>query len=409
MNTKTYPSFRKSQDRIVALDTLRGIALLGILIMNIQSFAMVSAAHTDPSVHMNLAGLNYVVWMLSHVLADSKFMAIFSILFGAGIIVFTQQREAKGQATWRLHYARNLWLFVFGLLHAYFIWYGDILLTYALAGMLIYWVRHLRPLTLTLLGLLVLSVTPLLSIGGFWTAQIAGAEAIDAFLSDVNVPPEVLLAEIEAYQGTWLDTHQQRVMTSLEVHAFAVPFYLFWRAAGLMLIGMALFKWDILSAKRSAPFYNRIILFGVASGLPLCVASALKSSATDWEPAFTMFGWGLLYIYVGSLGLAAAYIGLVMRLVQMQLWPRLQQRLSAVGRMAFTNYILQSVICTFIFYGFGLGLFGAVERSAQILIVFAIWSLQLILSPLWLARYRFGPLEWLWRSLTYWNWLPIRR
>jgi len=118
---------------------------------------------------------------------------------------------------------------------------------------------------------------------------------------------------------------------------------------------------------------------------------------------------GLLYIYVGSLELAAAYIGLVMRLVQMQLWPRLQQRLSAVGRMAFTNYILQSVICTFIFYGFGLGLFGAVERSAQILIVFAIWSLQLILSPLWLARYRFGPLEWLWRSLTYWNWLPIRR
>lgn len=129
--------------RLSSIDTLRGFALLGILVMNIQSFAMISAAYTFPNLHMDISGVNLVIWTLSHVFADLKFMAIFSMLFGAGVILATQRRDQAGRRTWTYHYARTFWLLIFGMIHAYFIWYGDILVTYALCGFVVYWFRNL--------------------------------------------------------------------------------------------------------------------------------------------------------------------------------------------------------------------------------------------------------------------------
>lgn len=394
--------------RIDALDTLRGFALLGILLMNIQSFAMIEAAYFDPSQHMDLTGVNWAVWVIGHMFADLKFMAIFSMLFGAGIVLLTERREAAGLSSAALHYTRNFWLLIFGLLHATLIWYGDILVTYALCAFVVYWVRRFSVRWLLILGLLVLCIPPLLSILSGLSLQQA-PEAIRAEVAAGFVPTEAeAAAEIAAYRGTWMSAFAHRLHTAKAFWSEALPFFLFWRASGLMLIGMALYKAGVLSAQRSAGFYGWMILAGFGLGLPLLTVSVVFNAAVGWDIWYSFFGLGSVYNYVGSLGLAAAYIGLVMRLVQVGAVPRLQARLAAVGRMALTNYIAQSILCTLVFYGFGLGYFGHMERWAQVLVVPAVWALQLWLSPLWLGYFRYGPLEWLWRVLTYVRWQPMR-
>lgn len=395
--------------RITAIDTLRGFALLGILIMNIQGFSMAYAAYSDPSAQMDLSGINWWVWALGHAFADLKFMAIFSMLFGAGILLLTERREAQGGATFGLHYTRNFWLLIFGLIHAYFIWYGDILVTYALAGFLVYWARQLSASWLIALGICALSVAPGLSLLGGWAAQMEGASAVQQLTKGFTTSPAQVTLETWAYLGSWADAHAMRVSTTLGMHAEAIPFYLIWRAGGLMLIGMALYKLGVLTAARSAAFYTWLILIGFAIGLPLVTLSVLRNSAAEWAPIYSQFGTGLLYNYIGSIAIAHAYIGIVMRLALSGKLLAMQTRLASVGRMAFTNYILQSLICTFIFYGFGLGLFGSVERWGQVLVVLAIWALQLLISPIWLRHFRFGPLEWFWRTLTYLKLQPMRR
>ena len=144
--------------RIVALDVLRGFALLGILLMNIQSFAMPDEAYFNPLVYGDMMGLNRWVWILSHVLADQKFMTIFSLLFGAGILLLTERLEARGQRARQIHYRRNMWLLLIGLIHAYFLWSGDILVSYAIAAFVVYWLRNLGPRWLVIIGLLFISV-----------------------------------------------------------------------------------------------------------------------------------------------------------------------------------------------------------------------------------------------------------
>ena len=190
----------------------------------------------------------------------------------------------------------------------------------------------------------------------------------------------------------------------LETTVFLLLFL--WRSGGLMLVGMGLFKLGVLSAKRSSAFYRRMAAAGLALGLPIVILGVVFNTRHDFAFEHSMFQ-GTVFNYVGSLGVFLGYVALVMLAVQKGWLPGLQRRLQAAGRMAFTNYITQSVICTLIFYGHGLGLFEQVDRLSQIAIVLAIWVLQLIWSPWWLARFRFGPLEWLWRSLTYMKFQPM--
>lgn len=394
------------KDRLDSLDVLRGFALLGILVMNIQGFAMVSGAYFDPSLHMDLTGLNWWIWAVSHVFADSKFMALFSLLFGAGIVLTTRRRGEAGKPAWTVFYRRNAWLLVFGQIHAYFIWSGDILVAYAIAGFVVFWMRGLKVLPLTIIGLVFLSIALALSLLGSLTAPL---EMANELATSFSMTAAEISAEIEAFQGNWFQIMAERSAQSFDMQVGSIPFYLFWRAGGLMLIGMALLKADILSAKRSDRFYWIMAVAGLVIGLPLVITSATQLDANGWDPLFAQFGVGLLYNYVGSLGMTAAYIAIVMLMVRSGFLQGLQNRLAAVGRMAFNNYIMHSVLCTLIFYGAGLGFFGSVERWGQVLIVLAIWAIQLILSPLWLSRFRFGPLEWLWRSMTYWRIQPFRK
>jgi len=393
------------QDRIASIDVLRGFALLGILIMNIQSFAMVEAAYFDPSQYGDLTGVNWWVWALSHAFADMKFMALFSMLFGAGIVLVSQARQAEGLPTFTHHYTRNLWLLIFGLIHAYLIWYGDILVTYAVAAFVLYWLRNLRAFWLFFIGALVLSVPLLLNL----SLVFAPAEVRQELALEFATLPEEITAELAAYRGSWTEQFASRVQASAEMHIVALPAFLIWRAGGLMLIGMGLFKVGVLTGRRSSRFYTTFAVVGLCIGLPAVVFSVIHLAKNDYDPMVSQLGMGLMYNYLGSIAMALAYVGFVMRFVQSNWLPGLQRRLAAVGQTAFTNYIMQSVLCSFIFYGVGLGLFGYVERREQILIVIGLWVLQLLLAPFWLAKYRFGPLEWLWRSLIYWRLQPMQR
>ena len=396
-----------SSQRIVAIDVLRGFALLGILIMNIQGFSMPWAAYFNPTVYGDLTGANRWVWIISHVFADQKFMTIFSLLFGAGIVLLAQRLDQRGQSAWKIHYRRTFWLLVFGLVHAYLLWSGDILVLYALCALVVYWFRRLRPSWLTLIGLFGLIVPSALIWAAGATLDNWPPEIYAEMAADWQPASTAVQAELDAYRGSWLAQMETRIPQSLEMHTFALLFWGFWRAGGLMLIGMALFKWGILTAERSARFYMVMVLIGLIVGLSGASYGVIQNFAHNWEMTFSRFGPGYQFNYWGSLFVSGGYIGLVMMWSRWGGLARLQTALAAVGRMALSNYLLHTLIATMLFYGHGLGLFGSVERVGQILIVFAIWAIQLIWSPIWLRYFRFGPAEWLWRSLTYWKWQPM--
>lgn len=406
---QSLPRPTQGKNRIAALDVLRGFAFLGIFVMNVQGMAMVRDAYFMPSAHMDLTGINWAIWVAGHMFADMKFMALFSMLFGAEIIVMADERAAKGLPTTKFRYTRNAWLLVFGLIHAYFIWAGDILVTYALCAFVVFWFRNLSAVKLLAFGagLLAIGVTVCLLAG--YSVQCAPPDVTEEVRASMISTVAGKTAEVAAYIGSWNDAHAVRVADAFSLQTEGFAFFLFWRAGGLMLIGMGLFKMGVLSTSRTPAFYTKMILIGFGLGLPLVYVGVTQNAARNGDPLYSMIGPGMLFNYFGSLFIAAAYIGLIMRVVQSGVLSSLQARLAAVGRMAFTNYIAQSVIGTFIFYGFGLGLFGSVERWGQVLIVLAVWAFQLWLSPLWLRHYRFGPLEWLWRSLTYMKWQSMRR
>ena len=157
-STKTLISPVTGAERIISLDILRGVAVLGILLMNIQSFSMIGAAYINPTAYGDLTSINRMVWILSHLLANSKFMSIFSLLFGAGVILFTERAIEKGRKASAFHYRRMMWLLIFGFIHAYLIWYGDILVAYSLCAFLVYLFRNKKPSTLLTLGLVIFFV-----------------------------------------------------------------------------------------------------------------------------------------------------------------------------------------------------------------------------------------------------------
>lgn len=387
-------------ERLGSLDVLRGFALLGILVMNIQAFAMPGAAYLNPTVWGDLTGTNYTVWLLSHLLADQKMMTIFSVLFGAGIVLFTDRVAARGDSPTRLHYRRTLWLLVFGVAHAYLLWYGDILFLYAVCALVVFWFRGLAPGRLIALGVCVLSVSSVLFLLFGWSMPAWPPEQRAEFLEGTWQPSVTTLAlELEAYRSGWLGQMAHRVPGSFEFQTFYLLIWGFWRASGLMLVGMGLYKLGVLSAKAPARLYTSFVLAALLVGLPLVAFGVQWNFANDWGPE--SFFHGMQFNYWGSLLVSLGWIGAVMLVCQGGYVPWLTRRLGAVGRMAFTNYLLQTLICTTIFYGHGLGWFGNLERTGQAAVVAGVWAFQLIASPLWLRAFGSGPFERLWRALTY--------
>lgn len=394
-------------ERIDSLDVLRGFALLGILVMNIMSFSMPFSAYFNPTSFGDLTGANYWVWFFSHLLFDQKFMTIFSMLFGAGIIIFTARAAERGRSPAAMHYRRTFWLLVIGAIHAYLLWYGDILVLYAMCALIIYPARKLSPKALLAIGLTLLVIGSGISLMAGFSMPHWPPDAIAEMTRDWKPSPEQLNEEITAYTGPWTGQLSHRAPLALEFQTFVFFVWGFWRAAGLMLMGMALYKWGVFNATCSRKFYRKLAAAALV-GLPLVFTGVRMNEASQWDMYFSFFK-GVQFNYWGSVLVSTAYIGLLMLFCQSAGGGWLKGSLRAVGQMAFTNYLMHTLICIMVFYGPGLGLFGQVDRLGQIGAVFVIWIAQLIYSPIWLRHFRFGPFEWLWRSLTYWQLQPMRR
>lgn len=400
MPNKISTKLTTNKPRIESLDVIRGFAILGILLMNIQIFSMVGQAYINPMAYGNMTGLNKWIWIGSHVVADQKFMSIFSMLFGASIIMITQGAEDKTGHSAGIHYKRNFWLLVIGLAHSYLLWYGDILTPYAICAFLLYFFRKLSVKKLLITGIIVFSVGSIIYLLLGLSLLQAPAQVVSKLTNSWLPSQKVVQAEVNAYLGNFIEQTTQRTKTSNMMHSTVFLTFYLWRISGLMLIGMALFKSGFLSGQLSTRFYRKILIIAGTSGLFLVVYGVFKNFAANWTLLYSMF-LGSQFNYWGSLLMAFAYISAIILLVQSGKLKPVTQRFAAIGRMALSNYLSQTLICTFIFYGFGLGLFGQVNRSGQLLIVLGVWALQLIVSPLWLKYFRFGIFEWLWRSATY--------
>jgi len=396
-----------ASERIASLDVLRGFAVLGILVMNIQMFSMIGAAYMNPTAYGNLEGANFLIYYLSHLFADQKFMTIFSMLFGAGIVLMWQRAEAVGRKSTGLHYRRMFWLMVFGLMHAYLLWNGDILFFYGFMGLFVYWFRKLRPTPLLVVGSILLAVAPALFLLAGYTIPYWPEENVHEMETQFWSPPaETVAAEVANYQGGWREQMRSRVPAALGMHTGALIFWVFWRVGGLMLIGMAFFKLGIFSAARSRRFYVTCIVLALAIGLPIIMYGIHRNFAADWDMSRLFFG--SIYNYWGSLFVGMGWVSVIMLACLSDGLQRTKQALGSVGRMALTNYLLHTIICTTIFYGHGFGYFGEVSRVGQILIVLTIWAFQVPFSVWWLRYFRFGPFEWLWRTLSYMRIQPLR-
>ncbi len=419
------------RQRITSIDSLRGVALLGILVINIPFFALSHFGMFDPDAAGDFSGANYLTWLISHLFFDLKMMAIFSMLFGAGIVLMTDRAREKTGRSMGVHYRRMAWLLLIGLIHAYLIWFGDILVLYAMCGMIIYPLRRLPAAALVVVGALTISVGLATNYGQgtfFEAARDAHDRALakteagetpDPFEAqmkivwpeiseDFNPTPQMLAEEREIMlDGYWgIRKHHAPEVVFWQTYIFLT--FGIWRAGGLMLLGMGLYKLGVFSAQRSTALYGAMVVLGYAMGFPLIWIGAQKIVTHDFDFIyFFRYGWN--FNYLGSLFVALGHVGLVMLLCRMGALAWLMRALAAVGQMALTNYLMQSIICTLVFYGYGFGLWGSFTRFELIGFVLAVWAVQIIWSPLWLRAFRFGPFEWLWRSLTYWKWQPFRR
>ncbi len=395
-------------ERLESLDVLRGFAVLGILIMNIQAFANIDAAYTNPTIGGPFTGADYWIWYLSHLFAELKFMTIFSALFGAGIYLMTSRREETGRRARGLHYRRMMYLTIFGLIHAYLMWWGDILVWYGITGLWIFLFRKRRPRTLIIWGSAFVLLASLLSFAAGWTMPYWPEEKVAEFITEGWLPPpEDIQENLDVYRGDYWPQVVYRAPKVMGFQIFAYVFFGAWRIGGVMLLGMAMLRLGILGARRSRKFYKVMIALGAFIGLPMAAYGTYQMETHGWTGEYSFF-FGVQYNYWGSLLASGGWIGVVMLLFKSGRLNGFVGALAAVGRMAFTNYIGQTVICTALFYGWGLGLFGYVDRTGQMLIVAAVFLLQLTVSPLWLYYFRYGPLEWLWRSLSYGSVQPLR-
>ena len=391
--------------RISSLDALRGVAVLGILLVNVQSFAFVAAARTNPTVQGNLEGVNWLIWLLTYVIFDGKFISMFAILFGASIVLLADRCARRGVPAGPIHLRRMGILLVIGLLHAHLLWYGDWLATLAVSGALAFLYHDLPPRRLLVAGLVIYAIGSVIALVVTWWLPRAGPELLAETAARWAPSPEAIAWEVERYRGGWLAQMEHRVPAAFRYETSHLAMRSLWQMTGLMLVGMALHKLGVLAAARTPAFYVRMAGAGFGLGVPLVVAGVVFSVRRGWD-AETYIAVARHTNYWGGLLVSLGWIGGVMLLV------RLGHRmgaLAAVGRLALTNYLLQTVICTTLFYGHGLGLFGRVERVGQFAIVLGVSAVQLVFSVWWLKYFEFGPVEWAWRCLTYGRCLPLRR
>lgn len=395
-------------ERLESLDVLRGVALLGILTMNIRAMAGPFGSYMYPYSTFDFEGANRLAFLFTAVFFDLKMMGLFSMLFGAGVVLYAAKADSTGTPATGLWFRRMGWLLAIGLVHAYLIWNGDILVPYALSGLLIlWWVRRWSARTLIIAGLCTLLVGGALSLGQLvsWDSM-SDAEKAEQ-LTFMMPTMEQAQAQVAEMQGSYFEVVAKRAPTVLLFQTLIYVTFFLWRTGGMMLLGMGLFKAGFLDGRLPTSTYRRTALVCLLAGISMSAVGVRSLEAIRFSmPERTLPD---LWNYVGSVFMSVGYAAAILALIKAGALTGLRPRLAAVGQMAFSNYLSQSLITAVLFLGWGFGLAGRFNYAEQLLFVAAIWIVQLIVSPLWLARYRFGPAEWLWRSLTYRQRQPMAR
>ena len=397
--------------RILTLDIVRGVAVMGILAMNIYGFALVQGAYFNPTVMGGDSGLNLATWFTDYILFDGKMRGLFSILFGASALLVIERAMVKEKSPAFTHYSRMLWLFAFGMVHYWFIWWGDILALYAMAGLfLFFWRKNsakiLRNWALgMLIVMLALGVFQSMSLGMLMSGQVTMPADEYAELMEQMEFVKVLMgtdtsgvaAEIARMKGDYAGIVDWRFVDHrwkmVMMGAQGLPMTI-----GIMLIGMWLFRNGFLTGSWESARYKKVALLclGIGGvGSALCAYYQMINGWSFMSMMMTMNINGAFQI-VSAVGWAA----LIILLAKKGLEGGLATRLAAAGRMAFTNYLGTSIVMTTIFYGYGLNQFAESDRFVLNIFVIAMWAAILLWSKPWLERFHYGPLEWLWRSLA---------
>jgi uncharacterized protein len=419
----------QQDERLISLDVMRGVALFGILLMNITSFGM-PYAYAVPNIYGGATGVDLWSWIVTSMLFEGTQRGLFSILFGAGVLLLTERIDARGGDSSQVFFRRNLWLIVFGIVHGYLLlWTGEILFFYGATAPFVYAFRKATPRTLTAFAL------GGLLVGAAWNeldaynaiskhtayqdarvAQAAGAtltreqgKALKAWpelVEDMNPNADKIRETLESMRGpyTKVVAFQAPMIAHYESWFQYRYFFDVW---SLMLIGMALFKLGLLRLGHSRRAYLWMIVLGYGIGL---IVNFFEVRHLLMYQFHTLARVQAEVSYdLGRLAMTTGHVGLLMLFCNAGILGWLQRRLAAVGQMALTNYVTHSIVCMLVFRSFGLGLYGHLSRHQLYYVVFAIWAAQLVISPIWLAHFRFGPLEWLWRTLTYGVKQPMRR
>ncbi|GIS96940.1 MAG: hypothetical protein CM1200mP24_02240 [Gammaproteobacteria bacterium] len=406
-------------DRIQSLDILRGFAVLGILLINIIGFGLPYATLMNPGIDIPSSGLpSLTIWLSTELLAEGSMRCLFSILFGAGVVLFIGENR-PGRGT--LHYRRSIWLLGFGVVDAYLLlWFGDVLMVYALTAFLLFFFRNAGAVKLLLWAGILFLVVTLVHAGFGWalenarelaqttdrngatmTPEIAGAiQAWSEFASGQQPSSTEIAAEMSTRTASYISAFYWNLGKMTDVWSIFPIFFL--DALAMMLLGMGLFKFGVLQGELTGRFYVWMVTIGFATGIGFNSMEVNNIIRSEFD-ILTSFPFAHWTYQLGRLGLGLGYLGTIILIVQSNSLIFLTRRLAAVGRLALTNYLMQSLICLLLFTGAGLGLLGELDRAQLYPIVLCIWLIQLWFSSWWLKRYYFGPLEWLWRLLTYGN------
>jgi uncharacterized protein len=423
-------------ERIVILDALRGIAILGILLMNIPGFALPEPVIGDPSILNEWGTRNFKTWYFIEWFMEGSQRALFSMLFGAGIVLFISRQEKKVEGLWPGDYffRRQLWLLVFGLFNAFvLLWFWDILFHYACVGMLLFTFRRLSSRALIIcafVSLILMTVRE--NVDAYRDRRLIYQGELlakmDTSVTKLTDKQKEQLGEMTAFkEKSSMEGKQKRMQKSLA--AVGGPYsglykyqsersfrgevnYLYfggWDIMVFMFLGMAFFKNGLLTGQGPAKVYWAMFIGGL--GIGLLVSWLRLQPLIDYK--FNNFDYTKnihFEFYELSRTLRAIGIfGLIMVMYKSGLFKWLFTLMRPVGQMAFTNYLMQSFLVGLFFYGIGFGMFGKLERFEIYYVVAATWMLEIVWSHIWLRYFRFGPMEWLWRSLTYWKMQPFRR
>jgi uncharacterized protein len=342
---------------------------------------------------------------------------LFSMLFGASTLLVIDRAVRSGQSSAKVHYARMAVLFLIGWLHFHLVWWGDILTLYAATGLIAFFFRHRSVRALIGWGIVFMLVgTALFAaiVAQMWQADLAahapGASRAairswNDFASMLYPTAQEVSEDLALHRGSWSGLAYYQIVTK----AFDwVPGLLLFipETLGLMLFGMAGYRSGFLTGEWDNSSYRPIALFGLSLGA-LASAALIYADLTSHFYAPVVLGGFIVWLAPFRVIMAAGYAALIVLLSRAGGW--FATRLAAVGRAAFTNYLGTSLIATFVFYGWGLGLYGHASRAQAWLLVPGVWLIMLAWSKPWLDRFQYGPLEWVWRSLARWQVQPMRK